>query len=160
MKNEMTHFKDFCGQEPLPAMKGEQMEQARAAMHHEVAQLLALSVDDQLRWTGHKVDLIEIAHDVFLRGHFLDERGRPATFRWIVERLFGVLHVEVPRNPWSLVSKVRRRKNIHQAPYLERYRWALFVADVPRPLAMEVAPLLSPPKGEGKNSHESMNKQK
>lgn len=138
MNNKHTNRNLFCGIDPQPAMKAQQMEQARMAMHLEVASLMACGEQANLYWTGHKVDLIEIAHDVFLRGHFLDGRGRPATFSWIAKRLFAVLHVALPRNPWSLLTKVRRRKNVVQAPYLERYRWALFVSNVPHPLAMDI----------------------
>lgn len=137
MNNFNTHTSLALGKAQEAAMKTQQMEIARNNMHCEIKNLIAINDDElHLQWTGHKVDLIEAAYDTYLLAHLTDNNGQPATFTWIVNRLFHVLHVDVPRNPWATLSKLRHRKNVRQAPFLERYRWALFEAEVPHPMRM------------------------
>lgn len=112
----------------------ERLNEAKKHLINAFLPLLDLSPNQQTRWMGTKTDLLEMTHLIYETGEIKDEMGRPATFLWLVRRVCNNLHVSVPCNPNTLVSKAMQRKNVQQAPLLERYGWQLFNRNNPEPL--------------------------
>ena len=74
--------------------------------------LINRNEEEGLYWTGLQCDLVELAHIVWTSGKLMDRRGFPMDFQTIVHHICRVLHVREPRNPSSILSSVRARKNI------------------------------------------------
>lgn len=115
-----------------------QLDEALRRMQADVEELITLSPEDRLYWKSPKIDLIEMLHTVFTSGGVTDDHGRPATFRWMVQRVCRNLHVTPPANPFAMASAARNRKGVRQSPFIERYRWALFETGTRRPLQMDI----------------------
>lgn len=115
-----------------------QLDEALRRMQADVEELITLSPDDGLYWKSPKIDLIELLHTVFTSCGVTDDHGRPATFRWMVQRVCSNLHVIPPVNPFAMASAARNRKGVRQSPFIERYRWALFETGTKRPLLMDI----------------------
>ena len=100
--------------------------------------LINRSEEEGLYWTGLQCDLVELAHIVWTSGKLMDRRGFPMDFQTIVHHICRVLHVREPRNPSSILSSVRARKNIRVGPLRERYMQLFMRANVQDPMQMEI----------------------
>ena len=100
--------------------------------------LINRNEEEGLYWTGLQCDLVELAHIVWASGKLMDRRGFPMDFQTIVHHICRVLHVREPRNPSSILSSVRARKNIRVGPLRERYMQLFMRANVQDPMQMEI----------------------
>ena len=100
--------------------------------------LINRNEEEGLYWTGLQCDLVELAHIVWTSGKLMDRRGFPMDFQTIVHHICRVLHVREPRNPSSILSSVRARKNIRVGPLRERYMQLFMRANVQDPMQMEI----------------------
>ena len=100
--------------------------------------LINRNEEEGLYWTGLQCDLVELAHIVWTSGKLMDSRGFPMDFQTIVHHICRVLHVREPRNPSSILSSVRARKNIRVGPLRERYMQLFMRANVQDPMQMEI----------------------
>lgn len=101
-------------------------------------ELIARGPDERLCWTGTQCDLIELAHIVWETGSLRDKRGLPMGFRTIVERICTTLHCVVPRNPSTVIGRIRTRKNIRVCPVLERYLYLLSRQSIAAPMWLDI----------------------
>ena len=116
----------------------EDEERLTARLVDNFYDLINRSEEDGLYWTASQCDLIELAHIVWTSGALMDRRGRPMDFQTIVHHICRVLHVREPRNPSSILSSVRARKNIRVGPLRERYMQLFMRANVQDPMQMEI----------------------
>lgn len=100
--------------------------------------LINRSEEEGLYWTGLQCDLIELAHIVWESGLLTDRCGRPMEFQSIVRHICRVLHVNEPRNPSSVISSVRARKNVRVGPLRERYLQLISKAKIQDPMRLEI----------------------
>ncbi len=99
----------------------EQERENRRRIIDDMTRLLTHSADEGLQWRGSKTDLLEMVHILYWSDSIRDADGLPATFKNLVCRVCGILHVTVPRNPSQLVCHARRRKGRRVLPLLKRY---------------------------------------
>ena len=116
----------------------EDEERLTARLVDNFYDLIHRSEEDGRYWTASQCDLIELAHIVWTSGALMDRRGRPMDFQTIVHHICRVLHVREPRNPSSILSSVRARKNIRVGPLRERYMQLFMRANVQDPMQMEI----------------------
>ena len=102
-------------------MKTQTKEEVYRAMKADVEELLKLTPDSGRRWTHTRTDLIEMIYIVFLTADLSRDDGSPATFRWMVTRIFNNLGLHVPANPVAVAMTARNRKGVRQRPFEERY---------------------------------------
>lgn len=100
--------------------------------------LINRSEDEGLYWTGSQCDLVELAHIVWERGALTDMKGNPMDFQTIVHHICRVLHVREPRNPSSVISAVRARKNVRVGPLRDRYLQLACKANIKDPMRLEI----------------------
>lgn len=100
-------------------------EEVSRRMRCDIESLLNMKPEENRHWQLTKLDLMEMIHAVYLQGNVYDELGRPATFLWMVRRICANLHIPVPHNPRSMVSKSLLRKGVRQRWFVERYAWML-----------------------------------
>ncbi|WP_309253739.1 hypothetical protein [Prevotella brunnea] len=100
--------------------------------------LMELGPESRLRWTGTQCDLVELAHLVWETGKLRDERGMPMGFRDIVERICGTLHCKPPKNPSTVIVRIRERKNIRVCSVVERYLYLLFFQSIRSPMLLDI----------------------
>ena len=100
--------------------------------------LINRSEEEGLYWTGLQCDLIELAHMVWQSGMLTDMQGRPMEFQSIVRHICRVLHVREPRNPSSVISSVRARKNVRVGPLRDRYLQLVSKANIKDPMRLEI----------------------
>ena len=100
--------------------------------------LLNSSEEDGLYWTGLTCDLIDLAHIVWESGLLLDNNGHPMEFRMIVHLICKVLHVHEPRNPSSVITSVRARKNVRVSSIQERYLYLIQHGKIIDPMRMDI----------------------
>lgn len=96
-------------------------EEVYQAMTKEVEELISLPPHSGRRWAYGKADLIEMIYIVYLTNTLTRDDGSPATFRWMVERIYGNLGLPIPANPVGKAQAARNRKGIRQRPFEERY---------------------------------------
>ncbi|WP_456103655.1 hypothetical protein [Prevotella sp.] len=101
-------------------------------------ELLNSSEEDGLYWTGMTCDLIDLAHIVWESGLLLDDNGHPMEFREIVHTICKVLHVHEPRNPSSVISAVRARKNIRVSSIRDRYLHLIHDGKILDPMRLDI----------------------
>ena len=94
--------------------------------------------EEGLYWIGLKCDLIDLAHMVWERGTLMDAYGKPMDFQTIVHHICRVLHVHEPRNPSSVISSVRARKNVRVGPLRERYLQLIRNANIQDRMRLEI----------------------
>ena len=116
----------------------EDEERLTARLVDNFYDLINRSEEDGLYWTASQCDLIELAHIVWTSGALMDRRGRPMDFQTIVHHICRVLHVHEPRNPSSVVSAVRTRKNVRVGPLRERYMQLVTKAHIQDPMRLEI----------------------
>ena len=116
----------------------ENEERLTARLVDNFYDLINRSEEDGLYWTASQCDLIELAHIVWTSGALMDRRGRPMDFQTIVHHICRVLHVHKPRNPSSVVSAVRARKNVRVGPLRERYMQLVTKAHIQDPMRLEI----------------------
>lgn len=116
----------------------EDEERLTARLVDNFYDLINRSEEDGLYWTASQCDLIELAHIVWTSGALMDRRGRPMDFQTIVHHICRVLHVHEPRNPSSVVSAVRVRKNVRVGPLRERYMQLVTKAHIQDPMRLEI----------------------
>lgn len=102
-------------------MRERMSDDARERMEAAFIELLGYTPEDNLRWEGSKIDLVELVYAAYMDKIVIDGDGCPATFSWLISHVFGILHVGVPANPRSYVARIRSRKGVRQRPFLERY---------------------------------------
>lgn len=106
------------------AAANERMQQLRESKEQltlEVSTLMTHSGDEQLRWKGSVVDLMEALYCVFEQQTLTDEAGLPLPFLHIVRQCCQVLHVSMPRNPYQVATRGRNRKGIKSISFMRRY---------------------------------------
>lgn len=116
------------------AMKNNR-QQGLLHLEQALSRLLGRKPADGLRWTGTKTDLFVIAHLMYMDADPIGDDGQPMTFSALVARLAAILHVKVPRNPRSYVTKDLTNKHCRRLSFLDRYCWLLFHDGDPDPLA-------------------------
>lgn len=116
----------------------EDEERLTARLVDNFYDLINRSEEDGLYWTASQCDLIELAHIVWTSGALMDRRGRPMDFQTIVHHICRVLHVHEQRNPSSVVSAVRARKNVRVGPLRERYMQLVTKAHIQDPMRLEI----------------------
>ena len=116
----------------------EDEERLTARLVDNFYDLINRSEEDGLYWTASQCDLIELAHIVWTSGALMDRRGHPMDFQTIVHHICRVLHVHEPRNPSSVVSAVRARKNVRVGPLRERYMQLVTKAHIQDPMRLEI----------------------
>lgn len=116
----------------------EDEERLTARLVDNFYDLINRSEEDGLYWTASQCDLIELAHIVWTSGALMDRRGRPMDFQTIVHHICRVLHVHEPRNPSSVVSAVRARKNVRVGPLRERYMQLVTKVHIQDPMRLEI----------------------
>ena len=99
-------------------------KEAKARMTKELMEILEMRPEENLRWTGNTIDLIEVAHIAYSSGNVYKDDGRACTFKYIVSRTCEVLHVEEPHFPRQMAYRAGTRKGIRETQFLERYRMA------------------------------------
>lgn len=102
-------------------MKTPTKEEVYRAMKADVEELLRLAPDSGRRWTHSRTDLLEMIYIVYLTADLSRDDGSPATFRWLVARIFSNLNLRPPANPVAVAITARNRKGVRQRPYEERY---------------------------------------
>lgn len=100
----------------------ENKEEIYRAMTREVLELLNLPANSKVKWTHAKADLIEMIYIVYLTNHLTRDDGSPATFKWMVNRIYSNLGLRVPANPVCKAVAAHNRKGVRQRPFEERYR--------------------------------------
>lgn len=116
----------------------EQMAAGRRSLGESFVRLLSSRYDDNLYWVGLQTDLLEVVRIVFDDGLVRDPVGVPLPLLHLVRHSCAVFHQYMPRNPYSLMQRARRRKGIRRQTMLERYCWRKYVQGVADPLADEV----------------------
>ena len=116
----------------------EDEERLTARLVDNFYDLINRSEEDGLYWAASQCDLIELSHIVWTSGALMDRRGRPMDFQTIVHHICRVLHVHEPRNPSSVVSAVRARKNVRVGPLRERYMQLVTKAHIQDPMRLEI----------------------
>ena len=116
------------GQQPRDGLLRHEVESRLAG---EVASLLRRNPAEGLSWRGSSKDLMEALHAAFTTGMIADDGGGDGdddgtlSFRQMVRRACGVLHVSEPRNPYEAAARAKRRKGLRRTPFIERYRRSL-----------------------------------
>ena len=114
------------GQQPRDGLLRHEVESRLAG---EVASLLRREPREGLSWRGSSKDLMEALHAAFTTGMIADDGGDDddgtLSFRQMVRRACGVLHVSEPRNPYEAAARAERRKGLRRTPFIERYRRSL-----------------------------------
>lgn len=123
----------YSGMHDDHAMKNNQ-QQALLHLEQALKRLLSRQPADGLRWTGTKTDLFVMAHLMYMDDDPIGHDGQPVSFCALVARLAAILHVKVPRNPRSYVSKDLSNKHVRRLSFLDRYSWQLFHENDPEPL--------------------------
>ncbi len=116
----------------------EQMASGRRELGESFVRLLSSRYDDNLYWVGLQTDLLEVVRIVFDDGLVHDRTGAPLPLLHLVRHSCAVFHQYMPRNPYSLMQRARRRKGLRRQTMLERYCWRKYVQGVADPLADEV----------------------
>ena len=125
--------------DPTPRhVTDEQMAAGRRALGESFVRLLSSRYDDNLYWVGLQTDLLEVVRIVFDDGLVRDRSGVPLPLLHLVRHSCAVLHQYMPRNPYSLMQRARRRKGVRRQTMLERYCWRKYVQGIADPLADEV----------------------
>lgn len=104
----------------------DQLAAARSHVVKALVALLSVSPGVEIHWTGTKTDLIEVAHIAYDSSSLRDERGRPASFKWITNKVCDTLNVSAPSNPGAYMQSAAKRKGVRQISFIERYRKSLF----------------------------------
>lgn len=116
-------------------MKTQQMREARERLTEEFIDMLRMSPDDGVKWTGTMRDLMEAAHVAYIYGTLCDAEGTACTFRALAARACSVLHVAMPRHPSAVAYQGEQRKGVRRRPFIERYAVQMFFSGVERPLS-------------------------
>lgn len=98
----------------------ENLRRARRAVEHHFCLLMSRSPADGLHWKSTASDLIEVTHMVWEARFMLDEQARPLTFKYMVRRIFAILHVPEPGNPYVVMNNIKHRKNALGLPITVR----------------------------------------
>ena len=109
-------------------------QQGLLHLEQALSRLLARQPADGLRWTGTKTDLFVIAHLMYMDADPIGDDGQPMTFTSLLARLAAILHVTLPHNPRSYVTKDLANKHCRRLSFLDRYCWQLFHEQDPEPL--------------------------
>ncbi len=144
----MNNYTEKCLECAVPGptprrVTDEQMATGRRELGESFVRLLSSRYDDNLYWVGLQTDLLEVVRIVFDDGLVRDRAGVPLPLLHLVRHSCAVLHQYMPRNPYSLMQRARRRKGVRRQTMLERYCWRKYVQGVPDPLADEVLRLSS-----------------
>ena len=107
-------------------MTREERRYAQQLMVKLFKETIAEAGKGKLYWTGTKIDLIELAYEVFTSGMVTDSAGRPYTFIDIVSKTFASLHVSDPSNPYSTICKAHVRKGVRQQSFFSRFCFMVF----------------------------------
>ena len=99
-------------------------KEAKARMTKELMEILEMRPEENLRWTGTTIDLIEVAHIAYCSGNVYKDDGHACTFKYIVSRTCEVLHVKEPPFPKQMAYRAGTRKGIRVTQFLDRYRMA------------------------------------
>lgn len=102
-------------------MKTQTKEDVYRAMKADVEELLNMTPDSGRRWTHTRTDLVEMIYIVFLTADLMRDDGSPATFKWMVARIFNNLGLHAPANPVAVAIAARNRKGVRQRPFEERF---------------------------------------
>ena len=80
-------------------------KEAKARMTKELMEILEMRPEENLRWTGNTIDLIEVAHIAYSSGKVYKDEGHAGTFKYIVSRTCEVLHVMEPPFPKQMAYR-------------------------------------------------------
>ena len=112
----------------------EQRKHALELMTKHFCELLERACVDNLYWMGSKIDLADLAHEVYLTEKLIDRDGCPLSFAEISKRIFAALHMPMPANLYSLAYNARMRKGCRQMSMFNRYCWLLYFKKAGKPL--------------------------
>ncbi|MCR5269807.1 MAG: hypothetical protein K6D91_02175 [Prevotella sp.] len=111
--------------------------EAKLHLASEVEQILRNhSRDEQLKWKGSTVDLMEALHIAFLTNTLTNDEGQYMSFTAIVQSVCEVLHVRMPRNPYKYAAQGSQRQGFRNRPYMDRYLFLL--GSHPNPLWQQI----------------------
>lgn len=104
--------------------RGEQWQQRSLARRQMVAdvEMLLGEPAGALRWTGSKRDLVALVHAACRYGRFVGPDGALQPFVRLLCRVYWLLGLVPPRNPYAYVSRDRDRKGALALPVEEKYR--------------------------------------
>lgn len=112
----------------------EQRKHARNQMTMHFCELLERSRHENLYWMGSMIDLVDLAHEVYMTETLIDREGHPLPFGLIARRIFAALHMPMPSNLYSMAYNARNRKGVKQTSMFSRYCLMLYDMKAQRPL--------------------------
>ena len=116
----------------------EMIRQLEKQLASEVGELLKCNESDNLRWKGTQSDLIEALYVAFTTFSLHDDEGQGLSFIHIVRSVCNIVHMPIPRNPYELASRSRRRKGVRRLTYMERYAYKMMMQPDERPLWRQI----------------------
>lgn len=106
-----------------------QMEQRRKVTEcitEKIEYILQLDVEDGVKWGGSKADLLELLHEVYVRGRLEMPNGCPMMMTYLVNHCFHNLGLTVMKNYRSHTQRAVARKGIRGGNLVERIRRMMF----------------------------------
>lgn len=118
----------------------ESIEKVREIAVREFVEVMGMSPEDGLRWTGTVSDLVEVTHVVWETGTVIDGSGRPMAFTKLVRHIFNILNARAPKRPTAVMNNVNMRKNVKTVPMMERFAMLLELGRECSPIMGSVRP--------------------
>lgn len=104
----------------------EQRKRVVEEITKKVEYLLTKSSNDGLVWCGSKGELLELLHEVYLRGNILMPNGCPVTMTYLVKHCFDVFGLTVMKNISSHAQRAKARKGIRGGNLIGRIHKLMF----------------------------------
>lgn len=96
-------------------------ERALRTMENDMLWLLEQKGSKGYRWASTKRDLVEMVHEVWLRGVVYDFTGRVLPFTHLLKRVCDIVGVAVPKKPTSMLDNIAHRKDQEHLAITNRY---------------------------------------
>lgn len=104
----------------------EQRHKVTECITQKVEYILQLDAKAGVKWGGSKADLLELLHEVYLRGRLEMPDGRPVMMTYLVTQCFQNLGLTVMKNYRSHTQRAVARKGIRGGNLVGRIRRMMF----------------------------------
>lgn len=126
MKVMETKFNSVREQQMAMIAEMEQRRKVTEMITEKVEYILGLDADSGVTWGGSKADLLELLHEVYVRGRLTMPDGCPMMMTYLVTHCFRNLHLTVMKNFRSHMQRAVARKGIRGGNLVERIRLMMF----------------------------------